>query len=163
MSLLLRLIILFVGLPILELMLLHKLSAGSTGRFGATLLLVLATGVAGAAMARRQGLRAWQRIATALANGQAPTFELLEGGLILAAGLLLITPGLITDAVGFSLLIPACRRLWGRLLVAWFKRNTVVRFQSFGFPPQGGPRSGHTADDDVIDVEFTRTDDRRRL
>ena len=147
-----RLLIIFVGLPLVELMLLHHMSSGSTTQFLAMIVVVVGTGVLGATLARRQGLKAWTRIHQAMAAGRAPTREILDGALILAAGLLLITPGIITDVVGLSLLLPPLRRLFGLWLVGWFRRKTVVRFQAFGQQTfESGP-------EDVIDATFSRRD-----
>ena len=150
---LLRLIILFIVVPILELMLLHKLSQGSTTLFGLTLVLIVATGAIGATLARRQGLRVWQRVSERMMSGQPPALEMVEGLLILASGLLLITPGLITDATGFLLLVPVCRRWIAGYLLQRIKDRAFVQVQSFGtFDRQ------ESADDEIIDAEFTRKD-----
>lgn len=150
---LLRLIILFIGVPILELMLLHKLSQGSTTLFGLTLVLIVATGAIGAILARRQGLRVWQRVSKRMMSGESPALEMVEGLLIFSSGLLLITPGLITDATGFLLLIPSCRRWIAGYLLKRIKDRAFVQVQSFGTFGRQVP-----TDDDIIDAEFTRKD-----
>ena len=99
----------FVGMPILELFLLLKVGA-AIGPFR-TFLLVIATGVVGAWLARQQGLRTVIGIQRDMHEGRTPAGRMLDGVLILVAGLLLITPGLITDVVGFSLLVPVVRAL----------------------------------------------------
>lgn len=146
-----RLLILFVGIPLLELMLLHYMSSGSTTQFLAMIVVVIGTGVLGASLARRQGVKAWMRIHQTMSAGKAPTREILDGALILAAGLLLITPGLITDVVGISLLVPPVRRLFGLWLVAWFRKRTVIQFETFK------AQAFTQVPDDVIDAEFTRS------
>lgn len=102
-----RLFFLFTAVPILEIYLLisvsHRIGAA------ATLALVIATGIAGAYLARTQGLELVIRIREQINCGQLPAEELLDGALILAGGLLLLTPGLATDLVGFCLLIPVSR------------------------------------------------------
>lgn len=114
----LRLVLLFTVIPLVELALLIKVGE----KIGAvnTILIVVLTGTAGAALARAQGLGTLARIRESLSRGELPAIPLLDGVLILAAGLLLLTPGLITDAAGFLLLIPFTRarvknRLLGRL------------------------------------------------
>ncbi|MEM7393564.1 MAG: FxsA family protein, partial [Verrucomicrobiota bacterium] len=76
-----------------------------------TLGLVVFTGFLGAALARFQGLRVLHQIRADLALGKMPAPYLMDGVMILLAGAVLITPGLITDAAGFLLLVPAVRQL----------------------------------------------------
>ena len=148
----LRLLILFIAVPLTELWLLQYLSSGSTLNFMATVALVIATGVLGAWLAKRQGLLAWRRIYDQFAQGRAPAAELLDGVMILLAGAVLITPGLLTDIAGLLLLIPRVRLHVGRWLVAWFKKRTIVRFQSTR-THTGPPMPPNTT---IIDAEYTR-------
>lgn len=101
------LIALFIGLPIVELALLIELHC-RVG-LGATILVVLLTGVAGAALVRRQGLAILMQIQRELSLGNLPAPQMMDGVMILTAGALLVTPGLITDAAGFLLLVPYIR------------------------------------------------------
>lgn len=137
-----RLLLLFTVVPFLELMLLIWIGE----RIGLlpTVALVLATGVAGAALARHQGLATWSRFQAALSAGHLPGRELLEGLLVLLAGAFLVTPGVVTDALGFLLLVPFARRLIVRRLEARLSARLVVTA-----PTPGGPRDGG-----VIDAEF---------
>ena len=108
------LIALFIGLPLVELALLIKLH-GIMG-LGPTILLVLLTGIAGAALVRRQGVAILFKIQHEMAAGNLPAPQMMDGIMVLLAGALLITPGLITDSVGFALLVPRIREyLRGRL------------------------------------------------
>lgn len=102
------LIALFIGLPIVELALLFELH-GLVG-FLPTVTLVLLTGVAGAVLVRRQGLAIILKIQREMSIGNVPAPEMIDGIMILMAGALLVTPGLITDASGFLLLIPFVRK-----------------------------------------------------
>ena len=107
------LIALFIGLPIVELALLFELH-GLVG-FLPTVLLVLLTGIAGAALVRRQGIAIVLKIQRELSIGNVPAPQMIDGVMILMAGALLVTPGLITDVSGFLLLIPFVRekiRFW---------------------------------------------------
>lgn len=107
------LIILFIGLPILEFALLIELH-GMVG-FLPTVLLVFLTGIAGASLVRRQGINILFKIQQEMNVGNLPAPQMIDGVMILIAGALLVTPGLITDLVGFSLLVPFLRekiRLW---------------------------------------------------
>jgi UPF0716 protein FxsA len=139
----LRLLLLFTILPVLELALLIKI--GRAIDVGPTLGLVIVTGVVGAALAKHQGLRALRRIQEDLAQGRMPTTELVNGLMILVAGAVLITPGIITDAFGFALLIPPIRAVLRRRVVAYFKKHAVITFESSVVSPAG--------DDGFIDVE----------
>ena len=113
---LLYLIVLFTAVPLIELALLIKVGTilGVTN----TILLVVLTGIIGATLARMQGFRVLLKIQENLAAGILPAQELFDGLLILIAGFLLITPGLLTDALGFALLIPLSRFYLKRWLVA---------------------------------------------
>jgi UPF0716 protein FxsA len=109
------LIALFIGLPIVELALLIKLH-GMVG-FLPTFGLVILTGVAGASLVRRQGIATLFKIQQEMGRGNLPAPQMMDGVMILIAGALLVTPGLITDIVGFSLLVPFVReriRFWLR-------------------------------------------------
>lgn len=101
-AVLIRLILLFTVVPLLELSLLLRIG-GWLGA-GPTLGLVLGTGFVGAWLARREGLRAWSAVQEQLARGQVPGRELLDAVLVLLAGVVLITPGILTDAAGFTLM-----------------------------------------------------------
>jgi UPF0716 protein FxsA len=102
-----RLFLLFTLIPLIELYLL--ITVGGYLGAGLTILVVLGTGIVGAHLARLEGWRTWQKIQSELQNGAAPANELIDGVFILTAGLLLITPGILTDVVGFSLLLPPTR------------------------------------------------------
>ena len=102
-----RLFLLFTMVPIIELYILMKLGAS----FGveATLLLVIGTGILGAYLAKREGTIAWLRIQREMSGGRFPGNELLDGFLVLIAGIVLLTPGLLTDIAGFIILFPVSR------------------------------------------------------
>ena len=106
---LLRLILLFTLVPLLELYLLLAIAVRTSPQF--TFALVIATGVLGAVLARRQGFRWRQKMATQLQQGEVPTDGLLDGLMIFIAGALLLTPGVLTDLLGFALLITPLRSL----------------------------------------------------
>jgi UPF0716 protein FxsA len=116
-----------------------------------TVLLVVVTAVAGAALARYQGFATLQRLQAALARGEAPALEMLEGVLLLIGALLLLTPGFFTDLAGFVCLVPASRR-W--LALRGLQRMTVPP------GPRGGPSdSGTPGGPRTIEGEFNRDDD----
>ena len=104
-----RLLLLFTVVPALELILLIQL--GRSVGFWPTAGLVLGTGIAGAWLARREGVKVLRAVNAEMAEGRMPTDHLLDGLLILIAGAVLLTPGLLTDAAGFVLLVPQGRKL----------------------------------------------------
>ena len=114
-SMLGRLLLLFTVVPLVELYLL--IEVGSRLGAGTTVILIALTGGVGALLARMQGFRVVLQIRERLRGGQLPADELLSGGLVVAGGLLLVTPGLLTDAVGLALLLPFVRSR----VVEWVK------------------------------------------
>jgi UPF0716 protein FxsA len=108
MSLLARLALLFVLVPVLELMVLIEL--GQVVGLWPTLALVVLTGVAGAMLARAEGLRVLWAFQQEMAAGRLPGQALQDGISVLVGGAFLLTPGVLTDVVGFSLLLPPSRR-----------------------------------------------------
>ncbi|WEG13904.1 FxsA family protein [Pullulanibacillus sp. KACC 23026] len=103
-----RLMPLFILVPLIELWLFF-LSGKYIGIL-ATIGIVLLTGVIGASLARREGLAVFHRAKEQLRMGRLPGEELIEGFLVLAGGLLLLTPGYLTDLTGLLLMIPRVRR-----------------------------------------------------
>ena len=116
-----RLLILFTCVPILEIYVL--LEAGRQIGLSATILLILLTGIAGAWLARTQGIEILRRIQTEMAEGRMPAEALLDGAMILIGGVLLLTPGFCTDLLGFTFLAPFSRTFWRNLLAKWAQRN----------------------------------------
>lgn len=116
-----RLLILFTCVPILEIYVL--LEAGRQIGLSATILLILLTGIAGAWLARTQGVEILRRIQLEMAEGRMPAEALLDGAMILIGGVLLLTPGFCTDLLGFTFLAPFSRTFWRNLLAKWAQRN----------------------------------------
>ncbi|MBN1557107.1 MAG: FxsA family protein [Lentisphaerae bacterium] len=113
----------FIFMPIAELAVLLKVH--EFVGLGKTLALVIFTGIAGAVMARAEGMRVVMAIHRDLTAGRMPAPRLMDGVMILAAGLLLVTPGLITDAAGFLLLVPAVRAA----IRAWLRRKLEAKLR----------------------------------
>ena len=103
-----RLALLFIVVPIVELMLLIRM--GQIVGLLPTLALVVTTGVVGAGLARVEGLKALWTLQSELAQGRLPAQAIMDGLAILVGGALLLTPGILTDILGFSLLLPRSRR-----------------------------------------------------
>jgi UPF0716 protein FxsA len=130
-----RLVLLFTVVPLLELYILIKIG-GHIGGLN-TVLLVLITAALGAWLARLQGLRTLQQIQTSLARGQIPAEEMIDGVLILAGGILLLTPGVLTDLFALILLFPYTRTHFKRWLRRRFDRM-VASGQVRLYHPGGG-------------------------
>ena len=120
----LRLLLLFTIVPLVELFLLVKL--GTVIGIGATVLIVICTGVLGAWLARWQGLGVLRRLTEDVNEGRLPADALIDGLLILIAGAVLLTPGLITDALGFLLLVPQGRAVVRKTIAARLANKTGV-------------------------------------
>jgi UPF0716 protein FxsA len=103
----------FILVPLAELAVL--IAVGDWIGLAPTLVLLLVVSVAGAWLAKREGLAAWRRFQLALADGRVPTVEVADGAMILLAGALLLTPGFLSDVVGILLLLPPTRALARRL------------------------------------------------
>lgn len=116
-----RLILLFTLVPLMELALLIELGR-QIGLLN-TIAVVIVTGVAGALLARSEGFSILARIQKELADGQPPGDSLVEGALILSGALLLLTPGIMTDAFGFALLLPITRPFFRNYLKKYFRRK----------------------------------------
>lgn len=141
------LIILFTVLPAVELAILIHVG----GYIGAanTIMVIILTGIAGAYLARIQGFFVIQKIQQSMAQGNMPTDEMLDGLMIFCGGIVLLTPGFITDIMGFLLLIP-----WTRALI---KNIIRTKFQTTIHPEQ--PRTHKTGSihrlyDNADDAEF---------
>lgn len=116
-----KLFILFITVPLVEIFLL--LDASRHIGLWPTIALVIATGIAGAYLTKSQGIDLLRRIQEATGRGELPAQELIDGLFIMAGGLVLLTPGFLTDLIGFVLLTPFSRAPLKRLFTAWFKRK----------------------------------------
>ncbi len=114
-----------------------------------TILLVVLTAVMGAWLLRQQGFATWQRLQSSLAQGQIPAYEMVEGPIILVGGALLLTPGFITDVLGFACLLPQIRRKIAKYII----ENHMVKMG--GFQSANRPK-----DPDALDGEFRREEDK---
>ena len=126
----------FVVIPVVELYLLLQIGAwlGPTAAF----LLILLTGVAGGWLARREGLGVLLSLRRDLQKGMPPGDRMMEAVMVLVGGLLLVTPGVLTDLVGFSLVVPFTRRLLAPRFLGWLSQAVNVQITEFG-TTIGGP------------------------
>lgn len=120
-SLLMRLILIFIVVPLIEILLLIEIGS----RIGTlnTLFVIVLTGILGGYMMRQQGFTIIGNIRGDLSQGRMPTGELINGVMVLVGGILLLTPGFLTDAVGFVLLIPPTRKLINKKIQLLIQRK----------------------------------------
>jgi UPF0716 protein FxsA len=154
------LFLLFVVTPFVELWIL--LQVGSVIGAWWTLGLVIGTGALGAWLARREGLRAVRRFVDESNRGVLPGVAIFDGVAIFLGGALLLTPGIVTDLIGFVLLLPPTRALVRGVVLAWVGRKLAsgnIVFTSFGSappagtPPPGPARPGEQIYDQTLDEE----------
>jgi UPF0716 protein FxsA len=146
------LFLIVVLVPIIEIGLFIQVG-GAIGLWP-TLLIVILTAFVGTSLMRAQGIMTLNRLQNSLSDGTNPADPIAQGAMILVAGVLLLTPGFFTDAMGFALLIPPVRVL----IIKW----ASSRISSGGFSfatstrnhPQDPAASGH-----VIDGEYSVADD----
>ena len=135
---LLPLVLLFIVVPIAELAVL--IQVGQVIGVWWTIAILVADAILGSILMRAQGRVAWRRFNEALAGGRVPAREVLDGALVMFGGLLMLTPGFITDILGFLLLIPPTRALVRAVLVRRLAQRMTVSM--------AGPRARA---DDVVD------------
>ncbi|MEN8176341.1 MAG: FxsA family protein [Pseudomonadota bacterium] len=139
-------LLIFILVPLAELYLMIRVG----DQIGAlsTVLLVVFTAVVGVALVRRQGFAVLTRVQATLARGEPPALEMMEGALLLVAGLALLVPGFATDALGFLLLVPPLRE---RLIRAALRRMQVHTDVDRRPPSDRPPR--------IIEGDWTRDRD----
>ncbi|QIK38091.1 FxsA family protein [Caldichromatium japonicum] len=131
---------LLIVLPLVELFVLIQVGA-RIGAF-ATIVLSLFTAALGVWLVQQQGFGILMRLQAACAEGELPALELIDGALLLIAGLCLLVPGFLTDGLGLVLLIPPFRR--------WLTGHVIQIYPGVRPPQRSGPR--------VIEGEFRRED-----
>ncbi|MFL0804443.1 MAG: FxsA family protein [Agarilytica sp.] len=139
------LLLLFVAVPVIEMFILIKV--GGVIGAPATIAMVLLTAMAGLALLKRQGMSTIVHAQQKMDSGELPVNEIVEGVFLAVGGALLLTPGFVTDAIGFCCLLPGLRHLIIRQLIAVLKPH-IVSYQA-----------SHQRDENhVIDGEFRRED-----
>lgn len=151
----------FIGVPIIEIALFIQVG-GAIGT-PLTLLIVVLTAILGTYMVRQQGRLAIGNLQRSFSELNDPTEPLAHGAMVLISGVLLLTPGFFTDALGFALLVPAIRSAVFR----YAKSRVKVQTFSMGGNSQGmGRAAPHhdapSAAEDIIDGEFTEVDPNKR-
>ncbi len=138
----------FLLIPLVEIYFLIKV--GSIIGAIPTIALVVFTALLGAMLLRFQGLATLQRTRSAMAQGKLPAMEMLEGVLLVFSGALLLTPGFVTDTMGFLLLVPPLRKM----LIRWFLSKSTIKTQQFRDSSGSSSPDPHT-----IEGEYHREDD----
>ncbi|GMQ45207.1 FxsA family protein [Vibrio sp. 10N] len=158
------LLLLFIFVPIIEIGLFIQVG-GFLGLWP-TIGLVLLTAVVGASLVRSQGLQTLMSVQSKLQQGEMPAQQIVEGVMLAVSGVLLLTPGFMTDAMGMLVLLPAPRAAIAKYLMS----KVVVKSMSGGFH-QGGFHQGdfqqgpfnshqdHQRDGNTFEGEFERKDD----
>ena len=142
-----KLLLLFIVVPALELAILIQI--GTYLGTLPTLALIVVTGVIGAHLARLQGLSVLTRAQEQMDRGELPAGSLADGVMILVAGALLITPGILTDLLGFALLVPKVRRVVKGYVLARVRKaveQNRVRVHVSGFDVRGREDEGPVID-----------------
>lgn len=134
------LVLLFVGMPILEIYVI--LQVGQAIGILPTVALLVVDSLVGAWLMRSQGRLVWRRFTTALEEGRPPAREVLDGALVIVGGALGLAPGFVTDAFGLFLIAPPTRAIVRRALVARLARRGAMRvgaWASASRPGGGSP------------------------
>jgi UPF0716 protein FxsA len=118
------LLLAFIFVPVVEIALLIKV--GSAIGVGTTILVVIFTAILGAYLVRQQGLATLTAVKQEMNAGRVPAMQMAEGIALLFAGAVLLTPGFVTDAIGFSLLTQPIRRA----VIAWFANKGMLQMQA---------------------------------
>lgn len=144
------LIIIFLVMPLLELAVFGMVSE-HIGVWNA-LLFALLTAIIGGYLVKRQGLQTIANMRQASGAGQIPLNEIFDGFCLVAAGAFLITPGFLTDAIGFALLMPKFREVM---------RGLIKAHTHWGVTGSSASQSPNMRDPDVIEGEFEHVDDNK--
>tara|TARA_R110001583_G_scaffold10698_3_gene49063 strand:+ start:3310 stop:3822 length:513 start_codon:yes stop_codon:yes gene_type:complete len=150
-----RLFILFTAVSLLEIFVLVKVG----GFLGAipTVALVVVTALVGSALVRSQGLQVIQQYQQRVAKGEMPGQQLVEGLMLIITGVLLVTPGFVTDFCGLLLLQPTIRATIAKTLLANIKFSPASMTGNFSQPRSDF--SSNLRDEDVIEGEFEHKKD----
>jgi len=165
------LFLLFIVVPIVEMYILIKVGGLIGGLY--TIGLVLLTALIGVTLLKRQGLSTFMTAQQKMNSGQMPVTEIAEGLMLAIAGALLLTPGFVTDTIGFILLTPMLRqRLAKRIFNMWLKNSKQTQFYSqttfytrdpgaAGRSPFDEPRAHDADSPDVIEGEYKTISDEK--
>ena len=143
-------LVIFIGVPIAEIIILIEVG-GVIGTWP-TIGLVILTAVLGSALIRWQGRGVLNEARRGLEEGTPPVGAVVDGVFLLLAGALLLTPGFVTDALGFSFLVPAWRRAVAGVIWRWLQQHGQVHVHGMDAHRPG--RANRRPKPDVVDAEF---------
>lgn len=152
-------LLLMIGVPIVEIAVF--IQVGGWIGIGPTLVTVVLTAVIGTALLRHQGFATLRKVQDSLAAGRLPVAEVFDGMCLLVAGALLLTPGFVTDAVGFLLFVPTVRSAARRMLGRYLLSSGRIRRGGDGPAPDPAGRRP-AADPTVIEGEYEEIDENNR-
>lgn len=152
-----RLFVLFTAVSLLEIFVLVKV--GSFLGAWATISLVVLTALVGSALVRSQGLQLIQQLQQRLAKGEVPGQQLIEGIMLIITGVLLVTPGFVTDLSGLLLLQPSIRSAIAKLILSNVNLSSAT--MSGNFSDKNRTFTKNNIDSDVIEGEFERKEDKK--
>ena len=155
-----RLFLVFTSVSLLEIFVLVKV--GSFLGAWPTVMLVIIMALIGSALVRSQGIQLLQQLQQRMAQGEMPGLQLIEGVMLLVTGVLLVTPGFVTDFCGLLLLQPKIRAGIAKTVLANVKLKPSVSMSGHYYQSQTGSSfTNKKVDEDVIEGEFERKDDEK--
>lgn len=146
------LFVLFIAVPIIEIALFIQIG-GFLG-FWVTMLIVILTAIIGTRLVKSQGLNAIKDVQNSFINGGNTANSLINGALILVAGVLLLTPGFFTDFIGLTFLFPSTRSWWIKYGKKYFKTRILFNAGSY----QESQAENTSTQQDIIDADYTDLD-----
>jgi UPF0716 protein FxsA len=152
---LLPLVLLFIVVPIAELAVI--IQVGQAIGVWWTIAILVADSILGSLLMRAQGRTAWRRFNDAVQAGRVPAREVLDGALVVFGGLLLLTPGFLTDVLGLVLLIPPTRALVRAVLVRRLEHRMVAS-ATRPRPRPGAGAGAHDVEGTAVDADAERLD-----
>lgn len=161
-----KLFLIFTSVSLLEIFVLVKV--GSFLGAGATIALVIISALIGSALVRSQGLQLIRDVQERVGKGEMPGQQLIEGMMLVVTGVLLVTPGFVTDFFGLLLLQPNIRRKFAKTVLEKASANKMGGFSAgagaFHASGSSSPFNQNTnseSDENVMEGEFERKDDKR--
>lgn len=151
------LFLMFIVVPIIEMYILIKVGAWIGGVY--TIALVLATALIGVTLLKKQGLSTFMNAQQKMQTGQMPITEIAEGLMLAVAGALLMTPGFVTDTVGFILLTPVLRQVIAKRVFQTWLLNAQQKGAYQGTYYRQSRSTSSFTDSGVIEGEFKEVDD----
>ena len=145
--------IIFILIPLMEIYVFMQV--GEMIGLGTTLFLALFTAILGGAIIKHQGITTLQAVSQSMRQGKMPVTELFDGFCLIAAGATLITPGFVTDTIGFLLLIPPFRRI----LQTFVSRYTKITGSGFYKESTGNKQNPFRQESNVIEGDYVRLED----